>query len=220
MALVHYEGDLGVFDYDDTQFKLMWLDGKHLRYTGTETDGAKIHIPEGIADCSFMFRDANITTPPIIPEGVGICKKMFEECVYLEKAPRIPEGVTDCSNMFEWCIRLNETPIIPRSAINCNEMFWDCRSLEKAPVIPQGVTSCERMFMGCEGLEIPPEIPDSVTNCSGMFAGCSEKIQKQGEWNIEHRGQSYTEHHKSIEREFGQFCPSRESPDFGAFSFS
>ncbi len=67
MAMQHYEGEFGIFDYDDTEFKVVSGDealdyvcediGKDsiLYYIGKETDGSKIKIPEGIKDCSGMF---------------------------------------------------------------------------------------------------------------------------------------------------------------------
>ena len=92
MAIVHYEGELGIFDYDDDQFEIN--EREYLRYIGKETDGSKIHIPEGITNCGEMFFDYRcLQKPPVIPDGVKDCRRMFAECKNLKEAPVIPKGV-------------------------------------------------------------------------------------------------------------------------------
>lgn len=148
--LIHYEGDLGVFDYDPDVFTLETIheySNTHiLRYIGSETDGSKIHIPVGITECDTMFRNCDsLVIPPAIPEGVRVCWAMFIGCISLTSPPLIPPEVEDCG--------------------------W--------------------MFAGCTALEMAPDIPESVINSDDMFYGCSEKVQMQGQWNIEHRGMNY-----------------------------
>ena len=161
----HYSGELGEFDYDIREFK---LDG-FLYYIGTETDGSKIKIPTGIK----------------------ICRGMFFGYKSLTKAPEIPNSVKDCGHMFDYCKSLKTPPVIPDSVKGCDSMFAGCTSLTKAPVIPNGVEDCCGMFFNCESLTKVPVIPDSVKDCLRMFYGCSEEVREAGQWNIEHRGQSY-----------------------------
>lgn len=123
MAKKHYKGDLGEFDYDSKEFAIVNDD---LVYIGKETDGAKIHIPEGILYCDFMFANTNVETPPVIPEGVIICRGMFMGCENLKEAPVIPESVRYSEGMFQ-----------------------DCKSLKKAPVIPKNIEMSYLMFEGC-----------------------------------------------------------------------
>ena len=122
--LKKYEGILGNFQYDDTEFQLK--SNSYLRYIGTETDGSKIKIPAGVTNCSYMFQD----------------------CSSLLKAPEIPTGVTNCFAMFYGCRSLIEASEIPTEVKSCGYMFKGCSSLIKAPEIPKGVTHCAGMFCG------------------------------------------------------------------------
>jgi len=66
----HYNGKLGSFDYDMSQFRI--FKGKSeefLGYIGKETDGSKIQIPEGISNCHRMFWARPLTTMPQFPES-------------------------------------------------------------------------------------------------------------------------------------------------------
>ena len=89
MSIVHYEGNLGVFDYDNSEWEIHETCGvKSLIYIGDKIDGKDIKIPEGVKNCS----------------------RMFYGCVSLVNAPEIPEGVTDCSEMFAYCKSLVNAP--------------------------------------------------------------------------------------------------------------
>ena len=70
-----YNGILGSFEYEDTEFKIIEKDEEIcLHYIGKEPDGDKIKIPEGIVDCNHMFFDCSILKKaPIIPESVISC---------------------------------------------------------------------------------------------------------------------------------------------------
>ena len=185
----HYEGPLGVFDYDVRDFK--FDENGYLRYIGKETDGSKIHIPQGIKNCYWMFYKCKITTPPIIPNSVEKCHSMFEGCRSLIEAPNVPNTATDCRCMFSRCSSLIKAPKIPNGVKYCEWMFEDCTSLRETYDIPNGVKRCAFMFSGCELLRKAPKISNSVEDCDFMFNYCSNEVRKAGEWNIEHRGQSY-----------------------------
>lgn len=136
--LKHYSGSLGDFDYKDTDFCMVYYDSAcHLHYTGTETDGSKIKIPEGIIDCKYMFANSNIITPPVIPDSVKSCRSMFEGCHRLVTPPVIPERVEDCLNMFYDCYSLIYAPSVPVTAIDCDRMFVKCHSLQNYSLPPR-----------------------------------------------------------------------------------
>ena len=115
MSMVHYEGKLGVFDYDNSEWRMYETYGiKSLRYIGDKVDGKDIKIPEGVTDCSEMFSHCeSLVNAPEIPEGVTNCYAMFYGCKSLVNAPEIPEGVTDCNDMFAHCESLVNAPEIP-----------------------------------------------------------------------------------------------------------
>ena len=141
----HHEGELGISDYDETQFR---VDGELLRYIGEETDGSKIKIPDGVVDLAATFRGSDLVTPPKIPKSVKYCNCTFEESS-LVTPPVIPEGVVNCENAFRYC-----------------------RYLTKAAELPEGVLNTENMYLGCLNLKDAGSIPSTVTNCRGMFYWC------------------------------------------------
>lgn len=149
-----YEGKLGKFKYDDTEFELIEEEIKSvcgacgirhtLKYIGKETDGSKIKIPEGITNCTDMFCECHsLMTAPVIPKGVIDCSYMFDRCWNLEKAPEIPDGVKYCSGMF-WDSGVTEPSEIPDSVIDVDQMYDGC-DLKWYPSIPKGAerTTCE-----------------------------------------------------------------------------
>jgi len=169
--ITHYKGELGEFDYDDNNFKVHYFTG--LRYIGKESDGNKIHIPEGIKNCKYMFQGIrDLITPPVIPEGVEDCQGMFDDCVSLKEPPVIPEGVKYCTGMFGSCRELRSAPVIPQGVVDCHGMFSYCHAITKAPAIPKSVERCSYMFTGCTSLKEAPPIPEGVTSCPYMFSGC------------------------------------------------
>ena len=108
--LVHYEGILGVFDYDPMEFRLEKLDDcDYLRYHG---NGKSVDLPDGCTNTSWMFSYCKL------PEGFSLGERfdtsnvtdmarMFKDC-------NLPEGfslgehfdtsnVTDMARMFENC---------------------------------------------------------------------------------------------------------------------
>ena len=211
MAIVQYDGELGKFEYDDEEFEIYRDDDglayelesyypyyenrDRLTYIGSETDGSKIRIPEGVEDCDSMFEGCtSLETPPVIPKSVKSCFYMFVGCKSLKEAPIIPngvkncrgmfcgtsletppvipEGVENCDSMFNYCTSLKEAPVIPKSVEDCDSMFVGCKLLKEAPIIPNGVKYCSEMFCGTS-LETPPVIPDSVEDCDSMFKDCT-----------------------------------------------
>ena len=62
--LVHYEGILGVFDYDPEEFEVrkIWYH-EYLHYHG---NGKSVDLPEGCTDTSYMFSECKL------PEGFSL----------------------------------------------------------------------------------------------------------------------------------------------------
>lgn len=115
----HYEGVLGTFDYDEAEFnvgKTVDEDGKvfyALYYVGNETDGSKIHIPNGVKDISFMFmNNPNIKSGPDIPASVEKCSHTFDGCVNLEYPSDIHSNINQCDAAYANCINLKRAPDI------------------------------------------------------------------------------------------------------------
>ena len=86
--LVHYEGILGVFDYDPEEFEVrkIWYH-EYLHYHG---NGKSVDLPEGCTDTSYMFSECKL------PEGFSLGEHfdtskvvdmygMFKNC-------KLPEG--------------------------------------------------------------------------------------------------------------------------------
>ena len=109
--LVHYEGELGVFDYDPREFKIEeFYDGKkRLRYCG---NGKSVDLPDGCVATRFMFFCCKLPKDFSLGEhfdtsNVTDMSGMFDNC-------RLPDGfslgehfdtsyVTDMSGMFKNC---------------------------------------------------------------------------------------------------------------------
>ena len=211
MALQNYDGKLGKFQYDDTEFA---LEDQYMRYLGKEEDGSKIHIPDGILSIRYMFRNNQyLVTPPDVPDSVIDCESTFEKCIRLNVGTVIPDGVTnthnmykgcrglesvplmpdtveDCFGMFYECVSLSDVPNISASAKNCSRMFSGCCKLSRIPDIPDGVLDCTGMMESCIGLSFVPVIPESVKECRGIFNHTTNIIKSVGNWQIEHRGKS------------------------------
>ena len=203
MAMRHYSGELGTFDYDDKDFELISdktmdmpfdMPFPYLHYKGKEKNGEKIKIPDGITNCRYMFRDCDLKKPPYIPESTKSCEGMFFNCKNLRQMASMGRlrQLEDCSFMYSGCSSLSEkawpTDYIPDQVMNCSYMFDRCSSLKAAPGLhsqsyneQMGITSnaprCFRnydgMFSGCTSLEKMPFIPDGAQRCCGMFADCA-----------------------------------------------
>ena len=168
-----YSGDLGNFEYDDTEFRLCddYNKDLYLAYIGSETDGSKIKIPDGIIKCDYMFRDhVGLTSAPIIPEGVKSCKAMFEGCDALETMTVIPDSVENCEDMFRKCINLKRSESISKNAKNCNFMFDGCLNLKNAPIMPNKIEFCNGMFRNCICLQEAHPLPLSAKQYMKIFA--------------------------------------------------
>ena len=56
--LVHYEGELGVFDYDPREFEIAFFCGEeYLHYCG---NGKSVNLPDGCINTRNMFRECHL----------------------------------------------------------------------------------------------------------------------------------------------------------------
>lgn len=182
----HYEGALGQFDYDPDQFELTTIrtngmngipggEYESLRYIGTETDGNKIKIPDGIVDAHMMFSGTGITSMPVIPDSVLSADCMFSGCTSLKTVSRdLGKNVKDANFMFGGCVNLEQGPVVvPGNIKNANYMFMMCSNMKNTPVLEKGIQTGECMFSGCKSLKTAPNVPKTMQEYFGMTSGCS-----------------------------------------------
>ena len=181
---VHYEGPLGSFDYDPTQFQLQDVPVsasdfgsggtfKVLKYIGTETNGAKIHIPEGLKDGSMMFMETNLESSPKLPSSLQSGFSMFSGCKKLKSAAMLPLGMTETVHMYSGCTNLEQGPsMIPPTVKDAACMFTGCSNMKNTPKLSRGLVSGEYMFAGCKNLTELPVIPKTMVATDHMTHGC------------------------------------------------
>lgn len=191
--LIHYEGELGVFDYDPREFKIEKQDVYNydrLHYCGS---GKLAELPYGCTNVRHMFEDC------ILPEGFSLGESFHTSKVtsmgYMFAGCRLPEGfslgehfntsnVTDMVGMFYEC----ELPdgftlggkFDTSKVIDMHEMFEECK-------LPEGfslgeyfdtsnVIRMDAMFCGCklpDGFSFGGHFDTSnVTNMEYMFCRC------------------------------------------------
>lgn len=224
-GMMHYSGGLGEFSYNPNEFELQKVkvpqtmqgedlphDGEMyvLRYIGTETNGNKIHIPEGITSIDLMFTNTNIKSAPKIPMGVESMFATFASCHQMETANiNIPPTVKAGEFMFTDCQRLKTGPsVIPGTIDNANYMFAACHELQNTPKIGRGVQQGEYMFAGCEKLTKEPNVPRSMVEYKNMTIGCKgidEEKDRQAQLQLEKDRHKYIDklNRKSLMSQIG-----------------
>lgn len=197
MAIQHYSGKLGEFDYDDTQFQVMWAEHIGFREDKDNIVPGSNNIPLHLflhkdynEDFAFAGRGFN----GYIPHGeyrgridnVAFYgsndgwKGCWVECLhYIGNETdglkiEIPKGIISCDYMF--CeTDIVSTPVIPDGVESCALMFYNCRLLKTASIsIPHTVLGCCRMFLDCSQLIVPPILSSNTIDCYGMFANCEQ----------------------------------------------
>lgn len=187
----HYEGTLGSFDFDTTQFALARVkipaseygaekDTVSLLYRGNETDGRKIKIPDGINDISNMFEGTAIESVPAIPEGVVHARAAFKDCAKLEEGgSKLPSTLRDMDFMYANCNGMKYGPNrIPKGCETANYAFVGCGGMVNTPAIKSGMKEMDGMFAGCKSLTKSPSVPRTVTSSRDTTYGCTG-IDKQ-----------------------------------------
>lgn len=193
--LVHYEGVLGIFNYDPEEFKIgkMW----YLDYLYYHGNGKSVNLPEGCTNTRFMFCDCKLPEGFTLGENFDTSKVtsmtgMFSVC-------RLPQGfslgknfdtsnVTDMISMFRFCkipegFSLGES-FNTSKVNNMASMFGECK-------IPEGfslgskfdtsnVIDMSYMFAECElprGFSLGKKFDTSnVTDMKRMFQKCELPI--------------------------------------------
>lgn len=107
-GLMHYEGELGVFDYNPEEFEVIYIDGGDaLHYIGYHA----VRLPEGCINTRYMFAQ------DYLPEGflgwwfdtssVVNMEHMFDSCHFYEGftlGEKFDTGkVTNMAHMFDSC---------------------------------------------------------------------------------------------------------------------
>lgn len=169
-----YDGLLGKFEYDDTQYCVQEsdADGEYLHYIGSETDGSRITIPHGIRNCHLMFSDTNIKSQPTIPSGVYSMEAMFLNCLDMTQTQSIPYGVENCNSAYSYCPSITHGPRMPDSVTSADFMYDGDTHLRDVPNLSQNLKSCNYMFANCESASDLPDMPDSVTHANGFCINC------------------------------------------------
>lgn len=191
---IHYEGDLGVFDYDPNQFvmsrvPLQGEDGKFrdvqvLSYRGQETDGSKIQIPEGLVNAQLMFMNSKIESAPRIPNSVRNMDCMFQNCRHLKTFDSaIPSSVNSMSMTFGNCVRMEKGPeFVPGHVRNANYCFVNCHAMTNTPMMENGVELAECAYAGCHSIKDVPRMPSTLREYKNMTYDCptlDKEMEKQ-----------------------------------------
>lgn len=171
MAIVRKKGPFDDYYYDDSQFE--FNEWGELHYIGTETDGSKIKIPDGIRSCIGMFENTNIKFSPVIPDSVFLCQNMFANCKSLEVLTNLPKNLSDCRNMCRGCSSLKKIPeVMPKSVMYVSSCFRGCKLLENGIQLPDSLDNCEELYCRCINLKSVPNIPKNARYAQYMFQGC------------------------------------------------
>ena len=176
MAIITKRSKSCTYTYDDEIFTIKTIQGRsRLVYIGTETDGAKIKIPDGITDISFMFSRTAVKSVPKIPASVIYAECAFYKCTQLKTAQVHAPGLKYAQRMFFGCRSLiwasmKDTPNI----IDADSAFGRCDSLEEFKAWPKMLENGQSMFAGCTRLsELPSFKGTALTNTIKMCMGCS-----------------------------------------------
>lgn len=136
MGLRKYNGKLGQFEYDCSQFKIVKeskSNTEYLKYIGKVNDGTKIMIPNGIVDCYRMFDGSSIYSMPDIPVSVRYAAKMFRKCSNLSAVKIIPKTIKGYRDMFSGCkksVQNDAQRILDMSGRGCDTLMENVRQGE------------------------------------------------------------------------------------------
>lgn len=193
---IHYEGELGTFDYDTKNWALGEKTVKDktsgvettipiLKYIGDKKAGNDIKIPEGITSIDYMFEDNDkLETVPVIPEGVKSAHDAFRDCDKITRACK--DAKIDEKDMTGTTTGLaaGATAVAATAgtfgAVNgWNPLGWAAFGVS---AIAAGVGIAANHFAK-DGKGGTWKMPDSLEDASEMFSGCenlTEAYQKAG----------------------------------------
>lgn len=175
-CLIDYEGELGKFIYDDGKFEVAQKNGETiLQYIGTETDGYKIHIPEGLKTMNWMFANNDkLESAADMPNSIESADYAYFHCTSIVKTNEVwSEKLLSIVSMFEGCKSLMDVYKMPPSIKTTRCAFKDCISMQKCMItLPADMIDAESMYEGCISLTQSPKILMGCKNCRRMFANC------------------------------------------------
>lgn len=194
-GMMSYSGPLGEFEYDPNEFKLFTVEHEGeatsftiLRYIGSETDGRKINIPEGITNCSMMFAsfgdygsglpEPTIRVAPALPKSAKSAFAMFSGCDSLEDSSLVfskNNKLRDARFMFSDCDSMVYGPSrMPSNTDFADYAFMNCGALKQAPSMNNRLRSADGMFVDCFSLDSTPDLPLSVESDVDFNFGCND----------------------------------------------
>lgn len=187
-GMVHYQGVLGKFAYDPSEFQLqvVRVDADEfgnpptsfpiLKYIGKEVDGANIHVPEGLVDGSFMFEgNHDLTSQPKLPSSLESGFGMFKDCKNMQLASSVlPSKLQDGAFMYAGCTNLLRGPmVLPKSLKDSTAMFANDVNLSNTPKMVSGLEYADSMFVNCESLTKKPKFPSTTKVTDFATVGCT-----------------------------------------------
>lgn len=139
--------------------------------SGTET----LRADKNTSIANICQKNAIITSPIFIPEGVTDMSRAFNACYKLETPPVLPDGVLSLNTAFGDCSSLQYLPEIPGTVTNLNYAFQSCSKATKASSeIPPAVTSMTNAFRNCVKVSGTIEVnAETINNYSGAFDNTS-----------------------------------------------
>ena len=165
-----YTGPIGHFQYDDTMYQID-KDG-HLKYIGSETDGHKIDVPDGLIDGTGLFAETGLTSGANLPDSLKVMNGMYFGCSDMTDPGRIPDGVTSINSAYSYT-DIQKTPDLPDGIKEADFAFDHCASLEKCCNFPKALEAADCMFAGDTNLvELPKELPENLKTMNGFACNC------------------------------------------------
>ena len=133
------------------------IDGWGVRFVGSSQAPEPIidsinHIAITNLDGTYAF--TNIEVAPTIPKTITSMISTYAECRELTTAPVLTEGIEKMCGTFMYCERLTLPPEIPSSVKDMSNAFFGCWSMEKLPTLHKGVEILDGTFAYCTGLLI------------------------------------------------------------------
>lgn len=166
-----YAGTIGNFQYDDAMFRIN-EDG-NLKYVGSEVDGRKINVPEGLTDATGLFENVGLTHAANLPAGLKRMDRCYLGCSDMTDGGNIPDGVESINSAYSHTA-IQVTPFMPDSVVDGDFAFDHCVDLEKCGNFSKNLKSANCMFAGNTNLvDLPEELPEGLDTMDGFACDCA-----------------------------------------------
>ncbi len=170
-----YRGKPVQFAYDDTEYSIN--ENGQLHYIGTETDGTKIRVPDGVVDGTGMYSQTNLTSGVQMNDTLEVMDDFYLGCNQMVEPGEIRNGVTSIKGAYA-NTGIKTTPFMPDSVEHADFAFNECPSLESCNNFSENLVSANCMFSQDKNLKTLPEnMPESLLTMDGFASGC-EKLEK------------------------------------------